>query len=88
MTVRVALLCLVPLPLFLPACAAPESGQSQPPAAARPTTPQQLASPADSVEIRALLAKAGEGDASAQASLGLRYGRGRGVPPDDAQAVT
>ena len=42
---------------------------------------------AQTPEIEALRARAEEGDASVQFNLGFRYGNGRSVPQDDAEAV-
>ena len=41
---------------------------------------------AQTPEIDALRGRAAAGDAEAQVNLGVRYGTGRGVPEDDAEA--
>ena len=42
---------------------------------------------AQTPEIDALRARAEQGDAAAQNSLGVMYDQGRGVPQDDVEAV-
>ena len=42
----------------------------------------------ESDEVAALRAKANAGHAAAQFNLGLAYDTGRGVPQDDAEAVS
>ena len=49
------------------------------------TTPAQSQTPEE--EIADLRARAEQGDATAQLVLGLMYADGRGVLPDDAEAV-
>ena len=51
-------------------------------------TPAVVASAQTSTEIAALHAQANAGDANAQFNLARMYDTGRGVPQDDAQAMT
>lgn len=55
--------------------------------ASRTPTPPSVSGEAISEEVRALLARAEAGDATAQARLGYRYATGDGAPQNDAEAI-